>query len=278
VILGYNTNGFAFHRLADAIDILADIGYQGVAITLDYFCLNPYDARHIEECERVRAQLERRNLRRVIETGARFLLDPWNKHQPTLVSPAGADRLRRIDFLIRAIQAGNRIGADAVSIWSGRPTDEAPFQVVRERLIASLKDVLRAAEEHNLPLALEPEPGMFIGTAADAETLLETLSHPLLGLTLDIGHLHCQREGDIAAVIRRAAPRLRNVHLADMWVGVHDHLMFGDGDIEFGPVLQVLEQIRYAGGAYVELSRHSHDAVAAARNALQFLRTCRDRQ
>ena len=29
--LGYNTNGLAHHRLLDAIDLLADEGYQSVA-------------------------------------------------------------------------------------------------------------------------------------------------------------------------------------------------------------------------------------------------------
>ena len=33
--LGYNTNGMAHHRVVDAIDLLADEGYQSVAITLD---------------------------------------------------------------------------------------------------------------------------------------------------------------------------------------------------------------------------------------------------
>ena len=33
--LGYNTNGLAHHRLTDAIDLLADLGYQSVALTLD---------------------------------------------------------------------------------------------------------------------------------------------------------------------------------------------------------------------------------------------------
>ena len=33
--LGYNTNGLAHHRLVDAIDLLADEGYQSIAITLD---------------------------------------------------------------------------------------------------------------------------------------------------------------------------------------------------------------------------------------------------
>src|SRR5947209_7228070 len=40
--LGYNTNGLAHHRLIDAIDLLADEGYQSVALTLDAGALDPY--------------------------------------------------------------------------------------------------------------------------------------------------------------------------------------------------------------------------------------------
>ena len=57
--------------------------------------------------------------------------------------------------------------------------------------------------------------------------------------------------------------------------GVHDHLMFGEGEIEFGPVLASLDEIGYQGGVHVELSRHSHDAVDTARKALAFLRAAK---
>jgi sugar phosphate isomerase/epimerase len=53
--------------------------------------------------------------------------------------------------------------------------------------------------------------------------------------------------------------------------GTHDHLLFGEGEIDFTEVLGALEEIRYTGGVHVELSRHSHDAVATARRALAFL-------
>ena len=41
--LGYNTNGLAHHRLTDAIELLADEGYQSVALTLDAGALDPYE-------------------------------------------------------------------------------------------------------------------------------------------------------------------------------------------------------------------------------------------
>jgi sugar phosphate isomerase/epimerase len=54
--------------------------------------------------------------------------------------------------------------------------------------------------------------------------------------------------------------------------GVHDHLMFGEGEIDFRPVLQTLKEIDYQGGVHIELSRHSHDAVETARSALAYLK------
>ena len=57
--------------------------------------------------------------------------------------------------------------------------------------------------------------------------------------------------------------------------GVHEHLMFGDGEIDFRNVLETLDEIDYQGGVFVELSRHSHDAVETARKALAFLNRLR---
>ena len=44
----------------------------------------------------------------------------------------------------------------------------------------------------------------------------------------------------IAGVIRQWADRLVNVHIEDMRAGVHDHLMFGEGEIDFPPVIAAL--------------------------------------
>ena len=92
MILGYNTSGFAHHRLEDALAILADLGYGGVALTLDYHVLDPYEPDLPRRVASVRDLLERLGLRSVVETGARFLLDPRRKHQPTLISPEGEER------------------------------------------------------------------------------------------------------------------------------------------------------------------------------------------
>src|SRR5688572_4029187 len=101
MLLGYNTNGFAHHRLDDALAILSELGYRSVALTLDHDALDPFDPDLETEAERGRRLLERYQLRCVIETGARFLLDPRRKHQPTLLSATADERQRRQEFLSR---------------------------------------------------------------------------------------------------------------------------------------------------------------------------------
>src|SRR5215470_9518804 len=106
MLLGYNTNGFAHHRLEDALEIIAEAGYRSAAITLDHYALNPFDGGVLERVVAVCSQLERFNLHCVIETGARFLLDPRHKHQPTLISPTPEERERRLHFLCQAVDIG----------------------------------------------------------------------------------------------------------------------------------------------------------------------------
>ena len=68
------------------------------------------------------------------------------------------------------------------------------------------------------------------------------------------------------------ADHLANVHIEDMRARVHEHLMFGEGEIDFPPIIAALAEIRYSGLLSVELSRHSHEAPMAARHAYNYLR------
>ncbi len=140
-----------------------------------------------------------------------------------------------------------------------------------ERLVAGCRDVLAHAAARNVRLAFEPEPGMFVARMDQFEELARRLADPLFGLTLDVGHVHCLDDGPIPRGIECWKDRLFNIHIEDMRRGVHDHLMFGEGEIDFPPVLSKLREVGYTGGVHVELSRHSHDAVAVARRAFEFL-------
>lgn len=270
--LGYNTNGLAFHRWEDALKLLAEIGYRSVAITLDHHCLNPYADNFPRELDRMRRLLRRLGLSSVVETGARFLLDPRTKHEPTLLTADPAERQRRVDFLQRAIDVASELGSDAVSFWSGILREELSDDAAFARLTAGCREVLDHAERRGVRLGFEPEPGMVVESFAQFERLRDSLGRPaLFGLTIDIGHVHCVESGPIADHLRRWHDLLFNVHIEDMKRGVHEHLMFGEGEIDFPPVMRALHEIGYAGGVHVELSRHSHAAPDVARRSFEFL-------
>ena len=271
MLLGYNTNGLAHHELFDAITLLAEIGYQSVGITIDHGALPPYGSYGRQRITRLGRLLGQLGMRSVIETGARFLLDPRRKHEPTLVSADPAGRARRVEFYKHAVRSAEELGSDCVSLWSGVVHDDVPPEQAMARLVAGMEEVLDYAAGRGVLIGFEPEPGMLIDSMARYEQLLEAIDAENLRLTLDVGHLHCQGETPPADYIRRWRGRLVNVHIEDARRGVHEHLMFGEGEIEFPPVLQALAEVGYQGGVHVELSRHSHEAPTAARRAFEFL-------
>ena len=176
MFLGYNTNGLAHHDLFDAIELLAEIGYRGVAITIDHNALPPGATAGLSSSAgRLRQRLEQLGMRSVIETGARFLLDPRVKHEPTLLSEA---RRRRIDFYKYAIDTAAELGSDCVSLWSGVLREPISRQQAMDRLVEGLQEVLDYAAQRNVPIGFEPEPGMFIDSLAAFEELLARIESP----------------------------------------------------------------------------------------------------
>ncbi|MFC7546049.1 sugar phosphate isomerase/epimerase family protein [Plantactinospora sp. GCM10030261] len=267
---GYGTNGFANHRLPDALGVLADLGYDGVALTLDHDHLDPYRPGLADRVAAVGRRLADLGLGLVIETGARYLLDPWHKHAPTLVDD---DPARRIDFLRRAIRIGADLNAEAVSCWAGVRPSGVDNETAWSRLVARCAEVVAEADAAGVTLGFEPEPGMVVADIADWHRLRTALGAPAgFGITLDIGHCRCLEPLPVPACVEAVAPYLVNVQIDDMRRGVHEHLEFGDGEIDFPPVLAALSAAGYSGLVAVELPRHSHAAPAVARRSLDFLR------
>jgi L-ribulose-5-phosphate 3-epimerase len=264
---GYGTNGFANHRLADALAVIAGLGYEGVALTLDHAHVDPFAPDAARQVARAADLLRRHDLAVVIETGARYLLDPWRKHAPTFLHD---ERGRRIDFLKRALAIGDDLGAEAVSFWAGVRPRDVDEDTAWKRLVDGVADVLADA---TVPLGFEPEPGMLVNDIAGWRRLRADLGEPeLFGMTLDIGHCRAVEPMSVPDCVRSVGEHLVNVQIDDMRRGVHEHLEFGEGEIDFPPVLRALRDSGYRGLVAVELPRHSHAAPDVARRSIEFLR------
>ena len=275
--LAYNTNGLAHHRPEDALSLLADLGYEGVAITPDVGGLDLY-ALDSAVVDRMRRIGEDRGLELAIETGGRYLMDPLRKHFPTLLEESAADRERRIDFYRRSIFLAAELGAPIVSLWSGVAPDGTPEEILWRRLTDGLLPVLEHASDLGVRVCLEPEPGMFIERPAGYRELVRRLGdggHEL-GLTLDVGHLIATGDlpgpRSIVEQIAELEDCLVHVHLDDAQPGIHEHLPFGRGVLNLPTTLSALLAIGYSGMAAVELSRDSHRGPAMAAASLGQLR------
>ncbi|MFD7294022.1 sugar phosphate isomerase/epimerase family protein [Streptomyces sp. NPDC059897] len=269
---GYGTNGLTDLRLSDALGLLADLGYDGVGLTLDHMHLDPLAPDLAARTREVARALDRHRLTATVETGARYVLDPRRKHGPSLLDPDPDARAARVQLLVRAVQVAADLGAHAVHCFSGTTPDGTDPDSAWKRLAAALTPVLEAAETAGVPLAIEPEPGHLLGTLADFHRLRRDLGSPAaLGLTLDIGHCQCLEPLSPADCVRAAGPWLRHVQIEDMRRGVHEHLPFGEGEIDFPPVLDALAATGYRGLTVVELPRHSHAGPQLAAESLDFL-------
>ncbi|MFT4710570.1 MAG: L-ribulose-5-phosphate 3-epimerase [Bacteroidia bacterium] len=285
--IGYNTNGLSHHRPIDALRVASELGYEALALTPDPGCLDPYNLQrdHVDE---LRLASDDHGVELVIETGSRYLLDPSRKHFPTLLELGTEDRARRVDFLKRCVDLAALLGAPVVSVWSGA----APEGVVadwRERtgdpepgtncerpwrfLCEGIEQLLGHAKGTGVRVALEPEPGMFVARTKGYGELLQRLgsSGDELGLTLDVGH--CLVTGDsIPSEVEAWKKRLVNVHLDDIKDGIHNHRMFGEGELDLGEALRCLVDADFDGVASVELSRDSHRGPVAAAEAMMHIR------
>lgn len=271
----YITNGLTDHRIDDALQMLADAGYSGVGLTLDHHHLDPFAPDLSARVDRIASKLRDLDMAVVIETGGRFVLDPRRKHQPNLLSSEG--RERRVELLKIAVDVAADLGAEAMSFWSGRKEDAASEDQAWRRLVEGCSEVLEHATRRDVRLAFEPEPGMLLQYVHEWEKLAAELDDIRFGVTLDVGHCHAIENVSVAECIERVGERLYNVQIEDMKRGVHEHLDFGEGTMDFPPILRALKSTGYGGLVSVELSRHSHTAHTAVPRAIEFLRDAEQR-
>ena len=256
----YNTNGTGRHRLDDALVLVSEAGYDGVALTLDHHHFDPFAEDWERRAQALRRRLDELGLASVVETGAHFLLDFRHKHEPTLISAAVEGRARRLAYLRRATDIAAIVGSEALTFWSGvlKPG------VGRSDAMGWLKEGTLEAVSYmrgrGVVPAFEPEPEMMVSTVDDYADLARAV--PDVQLALDLGHVLVTGEREPEAAVLEFGDRLATVHIEDMKRGRHEHLAFGTGDMDVGAALGALRTVGFEGLVCVELSRDSFRADA----------------
>jgi L-ribulose-5-phosphate 3-epimerase len=252
----YVSSGLSRHRLEDALELLLEAGYDGVALTLDHVHFDPLGPRLRVRAERLGGLLDELGLARVVETDSRFLLDRHRPDHPSLLSEG---RQRRLELLRRAVDVAAAVGAPVVSMRTGAAPRQQDPVTAWTLLMDGIESVLTAAGRAGVAIAVEPEGGMLVERLDDFFTLARRLGDPAgFGLTLDLGHCAAVEPGPVEESVRRAAERLLHVHAKDMRRRGDEQLMLGDGDLDLRSALRALTEVGYGGLVAVELPRHAH--------------------
>jgi sugar phosphate isomerase/epimerase len=136
-----------------------------------------------------------------------------------------------------------------------------------ERVIHAFNEASRIAADHGLYVTWEFEPGFAFNKASEIQRVLDAVDQPNFGVLYDTSHGHMcavvgarhngAKEilpGGQVELIDRLSGRINHVHLIDSDNTCHKdadgadetsmHLPFGDGVVDFPPILEALARER----------------------------------
>ncbi|MCA8913230.1 MAG: sugar phosphate isomerase/epimerase [Planctomycetes bacterium] len=274
--LAFASNAMKRYSLDDAIDLVADAGYQGMEILLDTPHAFPPDVSDAD-VKRWREKLEARNLQ-VSNCNAFMLYGIEGCHRPSWCEKDPERRKLRVEHTRQCLHLAAKLGAPTISTEPGGPIDEGvTHEQAADWFEEGIRSVLPDAKEAGVRLCIEPEPDLLIERAGQYEEFMKRFEGDAdaadwLGLNFDVGHFYCVGE-DPAANAAKFKGRIHHIQIEDIAADrVHFHLVPGDGAIDFDEFFNQLRQADYDNGwITVELYTFEHKAVEVAQRAREFL-------
>jgi sugar phosphate isomerase/epimerase len=199
-------------------------------------------------------------------------LDLQSVHAPiidaSLASADSAERERALAETELALHIGRRIPFKTLVVHLGQPRSTgARGGTNRDAARRSIEALAEAAEPLGVSIAVEVIPNDLSGAESLTELVNEDIAAGNAGLCLDTGH--ARMDGDVVDAIETAAGHLLAVDIHDNRGRNDDHLVPGDGVIDWPAAMTALQKVGYDGALTFELSSRgpAKDALARARDA-----------
>jgi protein FrlC len=237
------------YTLEDAIQLAAEAGYQGI----DIWGGRPhayFNDRDDEECRTARRRIDHFGL------GAPSFIPAQFRYPTSLCSPIDTIRESSIAYIQGSIVTAAAMGISLVSVCPGHSLNGQGAVDGWERLKDSLARLCSFAVGRNIRVALEPADRYetdLVNTVGDAARMIAEVDCANLGVLLDSGHVHVTRE-TMAEAFQNAADRLYHIHIDDN-NGMRDqHLVPGNGSLDFAEFFELVRKFNYTGYLCAELS------------------------
>lgn len=267
---GFSTNAFREYGLAEAIEVIADAGYDGVEVLLDSPHLYPH-AADAEAVAQVRGTIADCGLE-VSNCNAFMLTAIEDFHHPSFVEVDPDYRRQRVEYTKAALETAAELGGEHISIEPGGPIpEEKSREWATDTFVEGLSEVLDHAAETGVDVLVEPEPDLLIESSDGFLELVDRVDHPRLGCNFDAGHFFCVGE-DPVELVDELAEYTAHYHLEDIPADrTHEHTQLGDGAMDLDGFLEAVEESGYDGFVTVELYPYQETAVETARGAMDWL-------
>jgi len=251
--IGFRTAGFHEWPIEQALRLLGSLGYDGVEI-----CLEHPDCRP-------------ENLTKADAHGLAAKCRDAGLEVASVSYHADAeDPKLRLQNTLKAAGLVPAFGADALII-NGRRLEAGEEEEARAELTDVLTALLAPGEHEGVRIAIEPEPGLSVGSSLEMRELLDRFGSPNLAVNLDVGHAFLT-DPDVCGSIRMLGPAIAHTHFEGMAAGVHRHLLPGEGDLDLVAVCRALSEIGYGGYCTIDLFSIADNPASWAALALDAMR------
>ena len=269
----FSTNAFKKFSLNDTINILSKIGYNGIEILCDIPHAYPKNLTN-SDINELKLLLSKLKIS-ISNLNAFTLFAIGDTHHPSWIENDIESRKMRIDHTLDCIKLARKLGVSNISTEPGGPVNSQGLSENELLRIFEngINEVLKTAEDENVTVLVEPEPGLLIENSEQFIKFIKNFDSKHIGLNFDIGHFFCVGE-DPSQVIYKLSEYVRHVHLEDIAADrTHHHLMLGEGAIDIESVFKSLKDIGYEGFTTIELYPYQECPIKAAKNAMKFIKS-----
>lgn len=246
--ISFSTFPYLNYPLEEAIRRISKCGYEAVEIWGGRPHAYAGDLEK-DDFNRIRALLKKEKLEISAFIPAQF------RYPTNLCINNEKIRQNSIQYIKNSIDTGVSLGAGVITVCPGHSIYGQSHKNAWNFLKESLEELTGYAEKKKVVLALEPahpyETDLIL-ISEDAIRMIEEVKSAHLKVLLDIGHLNVT--GEIpATALNKLKDLLIHIHIDDNNGKMDDHLIPGEGSINFIPFLKALTEIGYQGYLAVEL-------------------------
>ena len=266
----FSTNAYRKYSLEQSILSIKNAGYSALEIMCDIpHAYPPLKDNRIKE---IRKNLDENEM--LISNLNGFMLCAIQDfHHPSWIENSSKFRSRRIEHTKNCIVLADKLNAKTVSTEPGGPIFGTPKESDLIMFENGINEIIPLLENTGVKLLIEPEPDLLIENSEQFLEFIKRIDSKLVKLNFDIGHFYCVNE-DPAELILKLDKYIEHIHLEDISKErVHNHLIPGQGAIDFKKVFSNIKKIGYEGFITIELYPYLEDPEKAANTALNYVRS-----